>query len=144
MSGRVVGFVFARGGSKGLPRKNVRPLGGIPLIGHAVPLGVGQFPDAGRCSHIQRAGIPHGSFGKHHVVGEDRSANEMPVFRLEAKDAVRLFLELLLYLFIGTGRIAHIQPALLVEIGGDRPIDQRRPGRQLDLEAHGQREDVAV
>lgn len=32
----IVAFVFARGGSKGLPRKNVRPLAGIPLIGHAI------------------------------------------------------------------------------------------------------------
>jgi N-acylneuraminate cytidylyltransferase len=29
-------FVFARGGSKGLPGKNVRPLAGVPLLGHAV------------------------------------------------------------------------------------------------------------
>ncbi len=32
----IVGFVFARGGSKGVPRKNVRPVGGKPLIGHAI------------------------------------------------------------------------------------------------------------
>lgn len=32
----VVGFVFARGGSKGVPRKNVRPIGGVPLIGRAI------------------------------------------------------------------------------------------------------------
>lgn len=30
------GFIFARGGSKGVPRKNVRPLAGLPLIGHAI------------------------------------------------------------------------------------------------------------
>lgn len=29
-------FIFARGGSKGVPRKNVRPLGGVPLIGHSI------------------------------------------------------------------------------------------------------------
>lgn len=32
----VTAFVFARGGSKGLPRKNVLPLGGKPLIAHAI------------------------------------------------------------------------------------------------------------
>lgn len=32
----VVGFVFARGGSKGVPRKNLRMLAGKPLIGHAI------------------------------------------------------------------------------------------------------------
>lgn len=30
------GFIFARGGSKGLPRKNVRPLGGKPLICYSI------------------------------------------------------------------------------------------------------------
>lgn len=33
---RIVAFVFARGGSKGLPRKNLRPLAGKPLIVHAI------------------------------------------------------------------------------------------------------------
>jgi CMP-N-acetylneuraminic acid synthetase len=31
-----VGFIFARGGSKGLPRKNVRLLAGKPLIAYAI------------------------------------------------------------------------------------------------------------
>ena len=29
-------FIFARGGSKGLPRKNVRKLAGKPLIAHSI------------------------------------------------------------------------------------------------------------
>ena len=33
---KVVACIFARGGSKGVPRKNVRLLGGRPLIGHAI------------------------------------------------------------------------------------------------------------
>lgn len=32
----VVGIILARGGSKRLPRKNVRPLGGKPLIAHTI------------------------------------------------------------------------------------------------------------
>ena len=32
----VVGFIFARGGSKGVPRKNVRPLAGKSLIAYAI------------------------------------------------------------------------------------------------------------
>ncbi|MEH6591044.1 MAG: acylneuraminate cytidylyltransferase family protein [Halioglobus sp.] len=35
-SGNSVAFIFARGGSKGLPGKNIMKLGGIPLIGHAI------------------------------------------------------------------------------------------------------------
>lgn len=33
---KIFAFIFARGGSKGLPGKNIRKLGGLPLIGHAV------------------------------------------------------------------------------------------------------------
>lgn len=32
----IVGFIFARGGSKGLPRKNIYPLAGKPLIAYAI------------------------------------------------------------------------------------------------------------
>lgn len=41
MSGpRVVAIVPARGGSKGLPRKNLRPLGGHPLIAWSIAAGL--------------------------------------------------------------------------------------------------------
>jgi len=33
---RSVGFIPARGGSKGVPRKNIRELGGVPLIVHTI------------------------------------------------------------------------------------------------------------
>ncbi|MAY34567.1 MAG: acylneuraminate cytidylyltransferase [Spongiibacteraceae bacterium] len=33
---KIYAFVFARGGSKGLPGKNLLPLGGVPLIGHSI------------------------------------------------------------------------------------------------------------
>lgn len=36
MSARVPALIFARGGSKGVPGKNIRPLGGRPLIAHAI------------------------------------------------------------------------------------------------------------
>lgn len=35
-SGRVIATVCARGGSKGLPRKNVLPFAGLPLIAHSI------------------------------------------------------------------------------------------------------------
>lgn len=37
---RTIAFVFARGGSKGVPRKNVRPLDGKPLIAHSIAVGL--------------------------------------------------------------------------------------------------------
>ncbi len=40
MKPNVTGFVFARGGSKGVPRKNIRPLAGKPLIAYAIECGL--------------------------------------------------------------------------------------------------------
>ncbi|MBI9080385.1 MAG: acylneuraminate cytidylyltransferase family protein [Pseudodesulfovibrio sp.] len=36
---KTYGFIFARGGSKGLPGKNIKLLGGLPLIAHAIRAG---------------------------------------------------------------------------------------------------------
>lgn len=36
MTPKIVAFIFARGGSKGLPRKNLLPLAGKPLIVHSI------------------------------------------------------------------------------------------------------------
>lgn len=36
---RAFGFIFARGGSKGLPGKNIKPLASKPLIAHAIEMG---------------------------------------------------------------------------------------------------------
>lgn len=36
MTSSVCAFIFARGGSKGVPRKNIRALAGKPLIAHAI------------------------------------------------------------------------------------------------------------
>tara|TARA_B100000963_G_scaffold358412_1_gene383025 strand:+ start:669 stop:1349 length:681 start_codon:yes stop_codon:yes gene_type:complete len=33
---KIYAFIFARGGSKGLPRKNILPLKGLPLIAHSI------------------------------------------------------------------------------------------------------------
>lgn len=38
MTPYIVGFIFARGGSKGVPRKNIRLLAGKPLIAHAIEI----------------------------------------------------------------------------------------------------------
>ncbi len=36
----ILGAVFARGGSKGIPRKNIKPLAGKPLISYSVEMGL--------------------------------------------------------------------------------------------------------
>lgn len=47
MTARVIAFIFARGGSKGVPRKNLRLLASKPLLAYAI--------EAARCSRwIQR------------------------------------------------------------------------------------------
>lgn len=38
MTPRTFAFIFARGGSKGLPGKNIRHLGGLPLLAHGIRL----------------------------------------------------------------------------------------------------------
>ena len=50
---------------------------------------------------------------------------------------MRLLRELLLDVVVGAGRIGDVEPALVVEGGGDRPVDQRRPGDPLDREPAG-------
>lgn len=40
-SGKVVCIIPARGGSKGIPHKNIRPLGGKPLIVHTIEAALG-------------------------------------------------------------------------------------------------------
>ena len=33
---KTLAFIFARGGSKGLPKKNILNIGGLPLIAHSI------------------------------------------------------------------------------------------------------------
>lgn len=47
MTGSLTAFVFARGGSKGLPGKNIKPLAGKPLIGWSIEAALA-VPDIGR------------------------------------------------------------------------------------------------
>lgn len=36
MTNKTIAFIFARGGSKGIPGKNIALLGGLPLIAHSI------------------------------------------------------------------------------------------------------------
>lgn len=41
MTEKILAVIPARGGSKGVPRKNIRPLGGKPLVAHAIDAALG-------------------------------------------------------------------------------------------------------
>lgn len=45
---QILAIVPARGGSKGLPGKNIRPLAGLPLIAHSIRFAQ-MCPEVGRC-----------------------------------------------------------------------------------------------
>ena len=47
MKNRTIAFIFARGGSKGIPRKNLQPVGPLPIIALAVLCG-NQLPEVER------------------------------------------------------------------------------------------------
>jgi CMP-N-acetylneuraminic acid synthetase len=61
-----IAFIFARGGSKGIPRKNLRPLAGKPLIAHAIAA-AWSAPSIGRVvvstddPEIAAAAVAHGA-----------------------------------------------------------------------------------
>ena len=107
------------------------------LVGHAVAVGVGQLPDAGRGRDVERAVVPHRPLGEHHLVGEDgpRVETAVAVAVLQPDDPVRPLGELLLDVVVRARRVGDVEPAVLIERGGDRPIDQRGPGHALDREA---------
>ena len=48
---RLLAVIPARGGSKGLPGKNIRPFAGLPLIAHSILL-------AKMCPEIDRCIVP--------------------------------------------------------------------------------------
>ena len=116
------------------------------LVGLAVAVGVGELEDLRRGGDVERPVQPHRPFGEHHVRHEHRRLVVLPVAAgvFEADDAVRLRLDLLGDLLVGPGRVADVEPALLVERGDDRPLDLRRSGDQFDGEPVGQGERVAV
>jgi hypothetical protein len=118
----------------------------LAAVGHAVAVGVGQLPDARRRRHVERAVGPQRPLGEHHPVGEGRPPVEATVAIdvLEPDDAMGPVLELDGDLVVRPRRLGDVEPPLLVEVGDDRPVDQRRAGGELDGEAVGQRERLAV
>ena len=114
----------------------------LPLFRDAIPIAVGELPDARRRRNINRTVKPEHALGKHQLLSKDRTLIISPVAIavLQAHDAMGLVFELFLDFLIRARGIRHIQAALLVQIRRNRPVDQRRAGDQLDFKAirHGQ------
>ena len=121
----------------GAPRQRLAGEPFFAFVGHAVAVGVGELPDAGRGRNIERAVQPHRAFGKHHLVGEDDRLVELAVAVgvFQTHDAMRFFGELLFDFVVRARRVGDIQPPLLVKIADNRPVDQRRPGDLFNLES---------
>ena len=114
----------------------------LPLVGDSIIVGIGQLPDAGGRRHVERAVEPEGALGDHHAVGK-RSAPVIAAVTVrvfQALDAVRFLLQLLLHRVVGTGGFGHVEPALLVEVGGNGAFHQRRPGDELHLKSFRDRQ----
>ncbi len=66
MNKRIFSFVFARGGSKGIPKKNLLMIDGIPLLGHSIKMSksIGAVEKtfvSTDCNEIARIGQEYGA-----------------------------------------------------------------------------------
>jgi len=73
----IVAFVFARGGSKGVPRKNLRPLGGVSLLARAIRCakavpGIARVVVSTDDQEIAEAGRAEGADGRDDRPGESQ------------------------------------------------------------------------
>lgn len=98
------------------------------LVGHAVPVGVGEPEDLRRGGHVERAAEPQRALEHHEARGELRVAVEraVAVGVLEPQDPVT-GIGLLVHQFgVRSARLRDVQPSVFVE--GDRhgPLDEWR------------------
>ncbi len=111
-------------------------------IRDAVPVGIGQLPDARRRGDVQRPVEPHRPFRQHHPVGEDDAPVEpsVAVGVLEPDDAMGAIGELFFDSVVRPGRIGDVHPAVFVEVRDDRTFDERWSRDPFDFEAGRNRE----
>src|SRR5581483_8687708 len=89
---RTLILIPARGGSKRLPRKNVRPLGGKPLILHAVDVALAAAPGATVMVSTDDPEIKAVATTRQRVVIDDR-ADVLAGDTVKVVDVVRELLE---------------------------------------------------
>ena len=114
----------------------------LALVRDAVAIRVGELQNLRRRGNVERAAKPHRAFGKHQPVGENCALIETPVAIAvrEPHDAMRLVGELLVGLVVRAAGVGNVEPPLLIEIAGDRAIDEWRAGDEFHDEAVGNRE----
>ena len=118
----------------------------LAFVGHAVAIGVGEFPDARRPGDIDGTGVPETALREHDLVREDdgRVVDAVAVGVFQAKDAMRGVLELLGGRGVGAGGIGHVEPAAIVDASADGALDEVRRGDAFDDEAGGHDELAAL
>ncbi len=115
----------------------------LPAIGHAIAVGVGQLPDAWRCGHVERAVEPHRPFRETSSCRQTRRSGRSDR-RRRCPRAARCDVADLRAAYRPcrsnpTNR--RRKPSVIIEIGHDRPVDERRPGDAFDGKARSDGED---
>ena len=118
----------------------------LALVSHAIAVGVGELPDAGRSGDVNGAVMPEAALRKHHLAGKDGGLVEraVAVNVFKAEHAMRRILELLGGFVVRSGRISDIEPALVIKARTDRARYLISRGDALDGEPLRHRELVGA
>jgi hypothetical protein len=112
----------------------------FPLVGDAVVVGVGEFPEAGRGADVEAAVEPAGALREGHFVGEDGGFVEgaVGVGVFEQEDPVGgIFVELG-FVPVHADGVADEESALVIEAAHDGVGDEGRGGGEGEGEARGE------
>ncbi len=109
----------------------------LTLVGDAVVVGVGEFPDAGRGADVEAAVEPAGALGKGHLVGEDGAFVEAAIVVgvFEHEDAIRGIRFELRLVPVHADGIADEETAFVIETAHDGMGDEGRSGGDFELVA---------
>jgi hypothetical protein len=112
----------------------------LALVGDAVVVGVGEFPDARRRADVEAAVQPARALREGHLVGEDGAFVEgaVVVGVFEHEDAVGRILLKLLLVPVHANAIADEEAAFVIQAAHDGMRDERRGGGDAERVAVGQ------
>ena len=108
-------------------------------IGFAIAIRVFEVIKVWRTRYVYAAFPRHHAVGKREAVGKNSAlvVNAVTVRVFETTDPMGWIEQLFVGLVVRAGRIGDVQPALVIEAGADRPLDQGRTGDEFDFEAVG-------